>query len=261
MSDSPFSFSNTLAFLNRNFGILLLLAIVGTGGYLLGNLMSERTGVTKQVAQETGAVAGVEESRVSDEQLIAKAITVGIKESDLQKCLDSGEFTQKINDQMTGGTQAGINGTPGTVIVVDGVPVELIGGALPFADYTGQDGTTQPGVQAMIAKYLDGSAPIVADATLANMPAVSGDDHLRGSAEARIKLVEYSDFECPYCQRFDVTMQQVMSEFGDEVAWVYRHFPLSFHPQAQPAAEASECVAKLGGDEAFWNYADLLYAE
>lgn len=92
---------------------------------------------------------------------------------------------------------------------------------------------------------------------------VTDADHIMGSRDAEITIVEYSDFECPYCANFHKTMEQVMAEYsaGGKVAWVYRHFPLDqIHPEARPAAEASECVAELGGNDAFWNYSKLLFA-
>ncbi len=91
------------------------------------------------------------------------------------------------------------------------------------------------------------------------MPAISDKDHIKGSKDARIVLVEYGDFECPFCKRFQPTMQQVLKEYGNQVAWVYRHFPLSFHQNAQKEAEASECVAELGGNNKFWEYAGKIY--
>lgn len=96
---------------------------------------------------------------------------------------------------------------------------------------------------------------------LSQVPEVTADDHIRGSRDAKVILVEYSDFECPFCSRFHPTTKQVLDEYGDDVALVYRHYPLSFHPNAQAAAETSECVAKLGGDEAFWSFADAIFAE
>lgn len=93
---------------------------------------------------------------------------------------------------------------------------------------------------------------------------VTENDHIRGNPNAPIILVEYSDYDCPFCKRFHETMNQVMAEYGTEgkVAWVYRHFPLvSLHPNAPRIAEASECVAEIAGNEAFWTFSDLVFQE
>ena len=85
-------------------------------------------------------------------------------------------------------------------------------------------------------------------------------DHIYGNEDALITLIEYSDFECPYCKRFHPTARQLVDQSGGKVNWVYRHFPLAFHnPLAQQEAEASECAGMLGGNEAFWRYTDLVY--
>lgn len=96
----------------------------------------------------------------------------------------------------------------------------------------------------------------------ANLPEVTSADHIRGTSDPKAYMIEYSDFECPFCARFHPTTQQVLDEYGDEVALVYRHFPLdAIHPKARPAAVASECIAELGGNDAFWSFVDLVFAD
>ncbi len=89
---------------------------------------------------------------------------------------------------------------------------------------------------------------------------VNATDHIRGLPSAPVTVITYSDFECPFCQRFAPELTKALQEFPNDVRVVYRHFPLSFHPNAQSAAEASECAAALGGNDAFWAMHDKLFA-
>ncbi len=87
--------------------------------------------------------------------------------------------------------------------------------------------------------------------------AITDDDHIRGNPDAKVTLVEYSDFECPFCEAAHPTFQKILETYGDDVRMIYRHYPLSFHPQAQKAAEASECAAD---QDKFWEMHDKLFA-
>ncbi len=100
----------------------------------------------------------------------------------------------------------------------------------------------------------------LSEAEAAKIPAISEKDHIRGSRNAKVFFVEYSDLECPFCQQFHPTVKAAVESYGQDVAWVYRHYPLDMlHPKARPAAEASECVAEVGGADAFWQFVDKVF--
>lgn len=85
-------------------------------------------------------------------------------------------------------------------------------------------------------------------------------DHIRGNPEALVTIVEFSDFQCPFCQRFHPTLKQILENYPDQVKLVYKHFPLDqIHSEARPSAEASECVYEQKGNDGFWQFADGLF--
>jgi len=85
-------------------------------------------------------------------------------------------------------------------------------------------------------------------------PKVLPTDHVRGNPEAKFTVIEYSDFQCPYCAKMHEAMKSVIKE--TDTRWVFRHFPIAAHPFAAKAAEASECAGDQGK---FWEYSDALF--
>lgn len=95
-----------------------------------------------------------------------------------------------------------------------------------------------------------------------NVKAISSADHVRGNPNAQVKVIEFSDPECPFCKRFHDTMNQIIGEYGKsgQVAWIYRHFPLdAIHSKARKESEALECANEQGGSAKFWAYLDRLF--
>jgi protein-disulfide isomerase len=104
------------------------------------------------------------------------------------------------------------------------------------------------------ARQLARTAGTIIDLALPVDPEI---DHVRGPDTAPVTLVEYGDFECPYCGRAEPALRDLLAEFGDDLRYVYRHLPLpDVHPRAKIAAEASEAAGSQG---AFWEMHDLLF--
>ena len=89
-----------------------------------------------------------------------------------------------------------------------------------------------------------------------------GDAYVKGNKNAKVTIIEYSDFECPFCGRFySQTLGQLEKEYIDtgKAKLAYKHLPLPFHPDAQKAAEASECAGEIGGNDGFWDMHDAIF--
>ena len=137
--------------------------------------------------------------------------------------------------------------SPSVAIIITGI---IIAGAILFS-------SRLPAPAAAIQPQ--GQAP-QPTGDLEAMTAVTAGDHIRGDINAPVKVVEYSDTECPFCKQFHNTMKQVVSTYGSQVAWIYRHFPLdSLHAKARKEAVALECAGDQGGNDKFWAYADRVY--
>lgn len=104
----------------------------------------------------------------------------------------------------------------------------------------------------------------VALSAIEHLQMISEADHSRGDANAPMRLIEYSDLQCPFCKIFHKSMLEISPEYiaTGKLQWAYRHFPLvSSHENAKNLAIATECAAKQGGDDAFWKMVDGIFAD
>ena len=191
-----------------------------------------------------------------DNMLVSLLAEVDVSEEDIRECLASDRYTDDVNADLAEGQQLGIDGTPG--FFVNGYPVS---GAQPFEVF-----------QQVIALAEEGRLAEAYQAPPAtNNPPPAGqpvavpvsDEPAKGSPDAPITIVEYSDYQCPFCLRhFQETMPQLQSYIdAGQVRYLFKDFPIhSIHPQAQKAHESARCAREQGGDEFYWQMHDLLFA-
>lgn len=89
---------------------------------------------------------------------------------------------------------------------------------------------------------------------------IRSDESIRGNKDAPITLIEYSDFECPFCGRGFNTVMELMQKYEGKIRFMYKHLPLSFHPQAMPAAQYYEAI-RLQSPEKAWQFHDRIYKD
>ncbi len=173
-----------------------------------------------------------------DEAKITKAVPI------FSACLDSGKYTQAIADSKAEATTAGVNGTPKGFILRDGKIINTIDGAEPFAT-----------VKQKIDDVLAGKGKTISNIKLAP---VTSSDFTLGNPQAKVALVLYEDFQCPFCGRFfsdsEKTIRDTYVKNGD-VQFVYRDFAF-LGQESIKAAEAARCASDQGK---FWEYYDYLF--
>lgn len=178
------------------------------------------------------------------------AKTVGIKAKDLTTCTESDKYLKKISDSIAEAQSTGGNGTPWSIVIGPTGKKYALSGAQPIEK-----------VKAIIDLALAEGTVTEKNPKLENVKPVTEADHIRGNINAPVKIVQFTDIDCPFCKRFHGTMQEIMKTYGkdNKVVWVMRHLPLTqLHPDAANKAEASECVAEIGGNEKFWSFVDAL---
>lgn len=228
--------------------VLLILVVVMAFG--LGAMWSR----LKSLESKTG-VSGNTVGRYKnfDEALADYAKLARMDVKKFQSCVSGGGKKQLVDADLAEGSKLGVAGTPG--FFVNGI---FVGGAFPFETFKEIiDFELKGGAPAEVKKYsqiLQNAAdqgafnPVKKDVPMGNAP-------IRG--EGSITVIEYSDFQCPFCARSYPTMGQVLKDYAGKVKLVYKHFPLnSIHPKAQKAAEASECAKDQGK---FWEFHDKLF--
>ena len=173
---------------------------------------------------------------------------VGVSKVELTKCVDSTDTTAlgtKIQTSVEAAMKAvpqDQRGTPYSVIVgSNGAKTEIRG-----AD-------SIDNVKKLITEVTAGK---VTTKYAGEVPPVDATDHIYGSPSAAVTIIEYSDFECPYCAKFQPILKQIVTESNGGVNWVYRNWPIH---NSITKLVAAECVATIKGNDAYWKYSDLLF--
>jgi len=147
-----------------------------------------------------------------------------------------------------------------TMGILAGVAVASIAGMIMMYSFVGDEvadgNTNKTGTVAGAEDTVDDPIPTPSPTPSVVDIEITEDDYIRGDENAPVTLVEYSDFECSFCARVKPTLDQVLEDYDGQVRLIYRHFPLSFHTNAQKSGEASECAGEQGK---FWEMHDKLF--
>lgn len=246
-----------ISFLRNKSGVnLVLVGLLLVAAFALGTMYNRLQQLEGGTSVETATVQA---------RLVSYATTLKLNKKQFQECLDKGKYKDSINNDLSEAQQVGATGTPATF--VNGI---LISGAVPFEEFkkvidlelAGEAQSRSGLIKQAYAQAIPQGADIVITPSPLPGKVSVGNGHLPllGSEKAKVTVIEFSDFQCPFCkQMFTNALSQIKKEYIDsgKIKFYYRHLPLtSIHPNAMIAAEASECANEQGK---FWEYHDMLF--
>jgi protein-disulfide isomerase len=246
---------------------LISFAILLHGGIIKIKGVTPKTGstgttttttTTPTTTGETTEVAASPEEQMN--KLVAFAGEQGWDEDAFRSCVTEQKYKAEFDKDNTDAANAGVSGTPGFVVGKSGASVEgvMIAGAYPYEtfkavfDALAANQTTD---QIITARSADG---------LTKATASVDDDAVLGNANAPVTLIEFSDYECPFCQRhFKQVYPSIKKDYVDtgKVKVVFRDFVAvpGHNPNATTAAMAASCAKELGGDEGYYAMHDYYF--
>lgn len=233
--------------------VLVILLIVAS--FMLGSLYTKVKYLESGGAGNGAPTAAKSKYKTFDDAMTAFGKAAKLDTKKLLACMNGGEKKAVVEAENAEGTAIGVTGTP--AFLING---RLLGGAFPYESFkevidkelagTGSDKVTDYSQGLQDANKSGAFDPKPRDVAI-------GTASVRGNAGAPVKIVEFSDFQCPFCSRAHPTVKKVLSDYGDKVVLAYKHFPLvSIHPRAQISAEAAECAKDQGK---FWEFHDQLF--
>lgn len=212
----------------------------------------------KVAGSETGGTPTVHPLDV--EKLKVYAADLKLDKAKFNECLDNGKYKDRITKDTEYGTSVGVSGTP--AFFVNG---RFVGGAFPFEWFKEIIDKELAGQGSDNIKNYSKQLQDVYAQDEKNPPfnpkkkdiVISKEDPAKGPENAKVTLVEFSDFQCPYCLQAHPTVQKILQTYGNDIRFIYKQFPLNaIHPKAQKAAEASLCAQEQGK---FYEYHDKLF--
>lgn len=231
--------------------LFLLVALLGIAVGLLWKKVSNiETGGTAVTAKSADLLS------VESIKKYAKELKLNTK--DFNACLDNGDKAQRVGDEFAEGNSYGVTGTPGFFVgnayLAGAYPYEWFQKVIDFQLNGGNWSRPTADVKELVDKDETNGEIIILD----RVPEIGSAPSL-GSGDAKLTIIEYSDFECPFCARFHKdTWGLLKQNYVDtgKVKFAYKQYPLSFHPSAQKLAEASLCANDQGK---FWEMYDKLF--